>query len=226
MFSLKSTIALALLPVLAQLAVAVPPACLLAAVNTEDAPADLPTVCGPDAPKVKSQIKSLCGANINAAITAFEEVCQGVSTVSSSAASSSSTGSTSATDYAYDPNYASRSVPITGTASASSTGAPYPVVYTSTYYDSVCSCTKTAQISSTGASGGSSGFATGTAAGSAGSTGTGAIIPPVATGSPIVPTVSPSATSPSSPKFTGAASRSGGSFVAAALVAAGLAMAM
>ncbi|KAL8787779.1 MAG: hypothetical protein Q9195_007610 [Heterodermia aff. obscurata] len=197
--------------------------------STEDAPADLPTVCGSDAPKVKSQIKGLCGANTNAAMTAFEEVCQGVSTVcmftampaatseshntaydlctASSAASSSSTSSASATDSGYGSDYTSGSAPITGTASASSTGAPYPVV-------------------SSGVSGGSSGFATGTAAGSAGSTGTGAIIPPVATGSPIVPTVSPSATSPSSPKFTGAASRSGGSLVAAALVAAGLAMAI
>lgn len=82
-----------------------------------------------------------------------------------------------------------------------------------------------ADPSSTGVSGGSTGFATGTAPGSTG-TGIGGASGPQATGSPIVPTVSPSGTSPAGPKFTGAASRNLGSFAAAAVAVAGLAVAL
>ncbi len=77
--------------------------------------------------------------------------------------------------------------------------------------------------SSTGVSGGSTGFATGTVPGSTG-TGIGGVSGPKSTGSPIAPTVSPSATSPNGPKFTGAASRNMGSFAAAAVAVAGLAV--
>jgi len=52
--------------------------------------------------------------------------------IASSSGSSTASGSVSAS--------------ASGLGSASGTGAPYPVVYISTYYDTVCSCTKTAAI--------------------------------------------------------------------------------
>ncbi|MCJ1225439.1 hypothetical protein MMC12_002088 [Toensbergia leucococca] len=213
MFAAKSTILLALFAASAQIVAAVPPACLLAAVNTEQNPADLPTICGVDSPKVQNQIKNLCGGNTDAALTAFYDVCKSAGvTVSSVSSSGSSSSSSSASAYS-------------SSASASVSGAPYgtgnsTVVYTSTYFDTVCSCTKTTAISATGALG-SSGFASATTGSGSGSG---------ATGSPIVPsaTASPSSTtsSPSAAKFTGAATKNLVSYAVVVVAVAGLAMAL
>ena len=43
--------------------------------STQPNPADLNTICGVDASKVISQIKSLCGSNIDAAMTSFADTC-------------------------------------------------------------------------------------------------------------------------------------------------------
>ena len=95
MFAPKSALFVALFVTSAQLAVAAPPACLLAAVkcefqfqsgwndclhphSTESNPANLPLLCGADSSKVQTQIKKLCGANTNAALTSYKETCGSV----------------------------------------------------------------------------------------------------------------------------------------------------
>jgi len=68
----------ALLPLLA-LAVRViagsPPACLLSAVNTQDDPSDLSSVCGNEATDVQQAIASLCGDNQSVAQSDFIATC-------------------------------------------------------------------------------------------------------------------------------------------------------
>lgn len=72
----KLTTAFALFAVAAQVAVAAPPACLLAAVNTQDDPSDMKAVCGDGASEVKKYLSSNCGDNTDAANDAFEEQCK------------------------------------------------------------------------------------------------------------------------------------------------------
>lgn len=55
---------------------ATPPGCLLSAVNTQDNPTDLSSICGDDATDVQSAINSLCsGSNKSAAQSAFIATC-------------------------------------------------------------------------------------------------------------------------------------------------------
>ncbi|KAL9604971.1 MAG: hypothetical protein Q9219_000159 [cf. Caloplaca sp. 3 TL-2023] len=75
MYATKSALFLAIFAASTQIVAALPPACLLAAVNTESDPADLPTICGSHASKVTAQIKQLCGDNTDAAMKAFKETC-------------------------------------------------------------------------------------------------------------------------------------------------------
>ncbi|MCJ1244393.1 hypothetical protein MMC30_001591 [Trapelia coarctata] len=150
MFAAKTTILLALLAASSKLVAAGPPACLLAAINTEPNPADLQAICGDGASKVESQIASLCGSNTDAAMQAFVSSC-------------SAAGKTVPT---YSPS-------TSGTASATGTGSMVtatPVTmnttiqYTSTYFDSDCSCTKTTALSTVVVS---TGFASVSATGAA-----------------------------------------------------------
>ncbi|KAI4162565.1 MAG: hypothetical protein LQ342_003796 [Letrouitia transgressa] len=175
MFASKSAIFLSLVAISARLATAAPPSCLLAAVNTEPNPADLPTICGPHSSKVKAELRKLCNENVQAGLDAFDAVCKGVkgvknadpsSSPSSSSSSDSDPPSSTATDStATDPertdSEAGPEPTSTGSSVPSEKAAPYPILYTSTYYDEQCSCTKTAAASSTGI-GGSTGFVTGT----------------------------------------------------------------
>ncbi|KAL8861206.1 MAG: hypothetical protein Q9178_002422 [Gyalolechia marmorata] len=167
---------------------------------------------------VQSEIRSACNTAEyeKAALAAFKEICGSIGkTVSSSKTSNSDSSSTSE----------SGSDATTSAGSLSSTTAPYPMVYTSTFYDNECSCTKTTAVSSSGVAG-STGFATGTAAPAptgAGSPSGGAGSGPGATGSPITPTAP---NGPGSAPFTGAASKTVGSFAAAALAVFGLALAL
>ena len=66
-----------LLPILALAArvIAMPPACLLHAVNTQDEPSDLDAVCGDEAGDVQEAIASLCGDSESAAQSAFIATC-------------------------------------------------------------------------------------------------------------------------------------------------------
>ena len=75
---MKSTILFTLLALSSRIIADTPPACLLAAVNTEHTPGDLSVVCGKDATKVQSAIASKCtGSNVAKAQSAFISTCSG-----------------------------------------------------------------------------------------------------------------------------------------------------
>ncbi|KAL8637002.1 MAG: hypothetical protein Q9228_005677 [Teloschistes exilis] len=228
MIAAKSTLFVALFAASAQLVTATPPGCLIAAINT---PWDISLLCGAHSGAIQGQIKQQCNTKeeTDAAMQAYKETCAsaGKTVSTSSGSDSSSTKSSTAT-----ATGSSTGSGVTTSSSATGSSAPYPIVYTSTYYDTVCSCTKTAAVSSTAVVG-PSGFATGT--GAAGPTGTGSgtvtggasgsgvASGPSATGSPITP-VGPKGTG--SAGFTGAATKTVGSFAAVALAAFALALSL
>jgi len=97
----KATI-FAILAVAARVAVATPPACLLAAVNECPNPADIKSICSNDSSKVTSYISKNCGEHEDAASKYFKEVCEDAGETisaysSSSSASKSGSKTTSAT---------------------------------------------------------------------------------------------------------------------------------
>lgn len=65
---------------LARLAFAIPPACLLHAVNTQDEPADLSAVCGDGALNVQSYMYDNCGNSGDIAQKAFIDTCSSAGT--------------------------------------------------------------------------------------------------------------------------------------------------
>lgn len=71
---------LTVLAFVAHLAYAIPYACLLAGVNTQDNPADLPAVCGKGATTVQRYLASNCGGNVNDAQKAFIATCSAAGT--------------------------------------------------------------------------------------------------------------------------------------------------
>lgn len=80
----------------AQLALAIPPACLLHAVNTQDEPSDLSAICGDGAQSVQSYMAQNCGNNANNAQKAFIASCSSAGTsVAAYTATANSTSSTS-----------------------------------------------------------------------------------------------------------------------------------
>jgi len=90
----KATI-FAILAVAARVAVATPPACLLAAVNECPNPADIKSICSTDSSKVTSYISKNCGEHEDAASKYFKEVCEGAGETISDSSSSSSSASKS-----------------------------------------------------------------------------------------------------------------------------------
>ncbi|KXT04181.1 hypothetical protein AC578_53 [Pseudocercospora eumusae] len=128
MFARASTV-FAILALTAQVVVATPPACVIAAVNTQDDPSNFKTVCG--ASEVQQYMSSKCGNNLDAAQSYFSDYCKAndapvasVSSSSHSATKSSSGASHSAT------STGSATSSEAGTDSSSSTmtaGAAYPV---------------------------------------------------------------------------------------------------
>jgi len=165
MFS-KSAFVLAFFAI-AKLATATP-ACLLAAINTQDDPSKVSDIC--KSSKMEPTIISYCGDNTQQALSDFASVCKGVGVAVSSAAPSAS-GTLSAKSSGTASMNAS--IPLT-TAHASTS----VFVYTTASFDSSCSCTKTAAITTTAVSGPTgivaSGTASGTVTGTA--TGTGALV--------------------------------------------------
>ena len=71
---MKTAIVLPLLALSVRV-LAVPPACLLDAVNTQDEPSDLGAICGNDSQDVQEAIASLCGDNQSVAQSAFIATC-------------------------------------------------------------------------------------------------------------------------------------------------------
>jgi len=136
MFS-KSTFLFAFFAI-SRLALATPPACLLAAVNTQDDPTDMQSICGHNASDLQSFLNKNCGDNKKAALSAFSDVCQsaGITVHEATASASASDESSTATK--------------TGSSShhASTTAKPTTIVYTSASFNSDCSCSKTAAITS------------------------------------------------------------------------------
>jgi len=127
----KVATAFGLFAIAAQVAVATPPACLIAAVNTQSDPSDVKTVCTSGASDVQSYMSDKCGDNLDAATSAWTSYCKdaGVTVSSSSSSSSSSasaTGSSSSTASATGAHTSGTTHSITsagypkGTAGASS----------------------------------------------------------------------------------------------------------
>ncbi|KAK0943421.1 hypothetical protein LTR48_004578 [Friedmanniomyces endolithicus] len=74
----KSTTLLVLAALAARLVVATPPACMIAAVNTQPNPGALQAVCsGSNATAVVESICKNCSSNAAAALSAFASVCSG-----------------------------------------------------------------------------------------------------------------------------------------------------
>jgi len=95
----------------ARLAFAIPPACLLHAVNTADAPGDLSVVCGDSATDIQSYMASNCGNFQDDAQKAFIATCSSAGTV---VAEYTATANSTATS--------TRSSSATGTGMVTSTG--------------------------------------------------------------------------------------------------------
>jgi len=162
MFS-KSAFVLAFFAI-AKLATATPPACLLAAINTQDDPSKVSDIC--KSSKMEPTIVSYCGDNTQQALSDFASVCKGVGvTVSSAAPSASGTLSAKSSGFASMNASMNASTPLT-TAHASTS----VFIYTTASFDSSCSCTKTAAITTTAVSGPTGVITSGTA------TGTGALV--------------------------------------------------
>jgi hypothetical protein len=73
---MKASIILPVLGLAVRVLADTPPACLLNAVNTQDDPSDLSSVCGDDAIDVQEAIASMCNGNaVSAAQSAFISTC-------------------------------------------------------------------------------------------------------------------------------------------------------
>jgi hypothetical protein len=90
---MRSSIQLLALLALSARVLAVPPACLLNAVNEQDEPSDLSAICGREAETVQQAIVDMCGDNEEVAQSAFIATC-------SAAGSSVGTSSPSSCFYA------------------------------------------------------------------------------------------------------------------------------
>jgi len=73
---MKTSVVLSLLALSVRV-LAIPPACLLDAVNTQDEPSDLAAICGNESKDVQQAIASLCGDNQSVAQSAFIATCSG-----------------------------------------------------------------------------------------------------------------------------------------------------
>ncbi|KAH8685560.1 hypothetical protein BGZ60DRAFT_395457 [Tricladium varicosporioides] len=101
---------------LARVAVATPPACLLAALQSQSNPADIKSLCGTLAPAMQGNITQKCsGDAFSLAASAYSATCLSSASVTISFTSSSSSASSTGTG--------SASTTKTGSASATATGA-------------------------------------------------------------------------------------------------------
>ncbi|OCK81142.1 hypothetical protein K432DRAFT_381580 [Lepidopterella palustris CBS 459.81] len=172
MFS-KSIIVIAFVAI-AKLATATPPACLLAAINTADDPSKVSDIC--QSSKMENTIVSYCGSNTQQALSDYALVCKGAGVTVSSVAPSSATGSAAASSSGSATANASKNTSIALSASKPVTSV---IVYTTASFDSSCSCTKTAAVTSTAIVAPTalvtSGTATGTAAAATSTGGAGSL---------------------------------------------------
>ena len=75
MVAIKSAVLFALFSFAANV-IATPPACLLAAVNGNDDPSDLKSLCGDGAKDIQSALAQGCGSNADSAQKAFIASCK------------------------------------------------------------------------------------------------------------------------------------------------------
>lgn len=125
----KSTTFVALFAVAARVAVAAPPACMIAAVNTCPNPGDIQEVCK-SADKVEKHMSNNCGEHEEVAVKHFREVCDkaGVELSTSTSSSSDASKTASASASGTGGGQGAVRIPSTGTASghdsyATSSGA-------------------------------------------------------------------------------------------------------
>jgi len=118
--------------------------------STESDPSNLQTICGDDVSKVESQIVSLCGSNTDAAMKAFVSTCSAAGkTVRMYMSTLRNKSLCSQSLIATYSSSASGSASATGTGSMVTTTPStmsQTIQYTSTFFDSDCSCTKTTAL--------------------------------------------------------------------------------
>ncbi|MCJ1350927.1 MAG: hypothetical protein MMC33_000909 [Icmadophila ericetorum] len=143
MFSQRLTFLFAFFALTVQLVVGGNPACLLGAINTEPDPTDYGTVCGQDASKVESQIQSLCGNNVGAAMTAFSSICAAAGKTVAPFSTTSTASGSQGTNTASGSNSA-----VTGVSLSSGvtlpTGLPFTPSTVSLVTQTAASATSTA----------------------------------------------------------------------------------
>ncbi|ORY03935.1 hypothetical protein BCR34DRAFT_573080 [Clohesyomyces aquaticus] len=177
----KTTFLLAAVAAIANVVVATPPACMLGAVNTYKTPSDISAVC--KSKDMTGTIAKMCGDGASDALSAFADICN-------------KAGVKVATELPSGTVSASASAKPTGAHNSTSI-----IVYTTASFDSACSCTKTAAVTSQVVAVATSGLVA--------ATGTG--------GSPTGATKTPTGTG--APQSTGAAGKNGVGLSAAALLA-------
>lgn len=77
---MQTTVLALVFALFARIAFAVPPACLLHAVNTADEPGDMSAVCGDGATDIQSYMASNCGGSEDVAQKAFIATCSAAGT--------------------------------------------------------------------------------------------------------------------------------------------------
>ncbi|KAI7354766.1 hypothetical protein KC367_g4681 [Hortaea werneckii] len=169
----KTTTLFALFSVATRFASAAPPACLLAAVNTQPQPSALEAVCsGSNATEVENYICKHCGSDAETAMSGFASVCSraGIKIDESASCDKSNSSSSSSSSSSSPSASSTKAASITGTGSmplVTGTGGSMAThTFYTTYFDSACSCTKTGSVAATAVTG-MSGLttATGTAGG-------------------------------------------------------------
>jgi len=120
---------------LIRVAMATPPACLLAAIAAQSNPADLKSLCGALEPQVAGNITQVChGDSEAAAISAYSATCLSAQGVTISIATTSSGSSTASAT-------GSHSAKTTGSATATATGSQSSGTATATGSPSTASST-------------------------------------------------------------------------------------
>jgi hypothetical protein len=128
MFAKASTL-FAIFAVAARVAASSPPACLLAAVNTCENPADIKEICSKESDKVTSYLTKNCGDYEDAATKWFKETCEDAGETISGGSSNSSSSSTAS-------HSGSKTATASGTlstASGNSTESSHTITGASTF---------------------------------------------------------------------------------------------
>ncbi|KAL9621047.1 MAG: hypothetical protein Q9160_004432 [Pyrenula sp. 1 TL-2023] len=124
MFASHTTILFAVFALSAKVLAGIPPACLLAAVNTQPNPADLKSICNDEnSKKIQDDLTSKCGNNVKAALDAFSSTCN-------------------------DAGVKVATPTVTASSGMPSNSANGTYVLTTQFFNSSCSCTQTSVVTS------------------------------------------------------------------------------